>query len=76
MLDGIRSKRVRKERSGGIGPTYADKSQRNGIRIIDLLSREKLQERLKVPLAEKNELLQKIYGIEPLIIDGNTISNE
>ena len=53
----------------GIGPTYADKSQRNGIRIIDLLSREKLQERLKVPLAEKNGLLQKIYGIEPLIID-------
>jgi len=50
----------------GIGPTYADKSQRNGIRIIDLLSREKLQERLKVPLAEKNGLLQKIYGIEPL----------
>jgi len=53
----------------GIGPTYADKSQRNGIRIIDLLSREKLQERLKVPLAEKNGLLQKIYGIEPLILD-------
>ena len=53
----------------GIGPTYADKSQRNGIRIIDLLSREKLKERLQVPLAEKNGLLQKIYGIEPLIID-------
>ena len=53
----------------GIGPTYADKSQRNGIRIIDLLSREKLKERLKVPLAEKNGLLQKIYGIEPLILD-------
>jgi adenylosuccinate synthase len=53
----------------GIGPTYADKSQRNGIRIIDLLSREKLQERLKVPLAEKNGLLEKIYGIEPLTLD-------
>jgi len=53
----------------GIGPTYADKSQRNGIRIIDLLSRKKLQERLKVPLTEKNGLLQKVYGIEPLVID-------
>ena len=53
----------------GIGPTYADKSQRNGIRIIDLMSREKLQERLLVTLSEKNGLLQKIYGIEPLIID-------
>ncbi len=53
----------------GIGPTYADKSQRNGIRVIDLLSKDKLRERLKVPLAEKNGLLQKIYGIEPLVID-------
>ncbi len=53
----------------GIGPTYADKSHRNGIRVIDLLSEDKLRERLKVPLAEKNGLLQKIYGIEPLVID-------
>ena len=53
----------------GIGPTYADKSQRNGIRVIDLLSKDKLCERLKVPLAEKNGLLKKIYGIEPLLID-------
>ena len=33
------------------------------------MSREKLQERLQVPLAEKNGLLQKIYGIEPLILE-------
>ncbi len=50
----------------GIGPTYADKSQRNGIRVIDLLDEEKLRERLAGPLSQKNELLQKIYGIEPL----------
>ncbi len=50
----------------GIGPTYADKSQRNGIRVIDLLDQKKLKERLEIPLAEKNGLLQKIYGIKPL----------
>ncbi len=50
----------------GIGPTYADKAQRNGIRVIDLLDEQKLREQIKIPLAEKNGLLQKIYGVEPL----------
>ncbi len=50
----------------GIGPTYADKSQRNGIRVIDLLDEHRLRERLDGPLKEKNLLLEKVYGIEPL----------
>ena len=50
----------------GIGPTYADKAQRNGIRIIDLLDEDKFREKLKVPLSEKNGLLEKIYGVPPL----------
>ncbi len=50
----------------GIGPTYADKAQRNGIRVIDLLDKQKLEERIKVPLSEKNGLLTKIYGVNPL----------
>ena len=50
----------------GIGPTYADKSQRNGIRVMDLLDEKKLRDRLEIPLNEKNGLLQKIYGIPPL----------
>lgn len=50
----------------GIGPTYADKSERNGIRVIDLLDVERLRERLLGPLAEKNDLLVGIYGLEPL----------
>ncbi|WP_392349445.1 adenylosuccinate synthase [Parasynechococcus sp.] len=50
----------------GIGPTYADKSQRSGIRVIDLLDEERLRDRLDGPLKEKNELLQTIYGVEPL----------
>ena len=50
----------------GIGPTYADKSQRSGIRVIDLLDEQRLSERLEGPLQEKNELLQTIYGVAPL----------
>ena len=50
----------------GIGPTYADKSQRSGIRVIDLLDEERLRDRLDGPLKEKNELLQTIFGVEPL----------
>ena len=50
----------------GIGPTYADKSQRNGIRILDILDGARLRQRLAGPLAEKNEILQKLYGLEPL----------
>jgi adenylosuccinate synthase len=58
----------------GIGPTYADKSQRSGIRVIDLLDEQRLRNRLEGPLKEKNELLEKIYGIEPL--DGEAVIQE
>ena len=37
----------------GIGPTYADKSQRSGIRVIDLLDEQRLRNRLEGPLKEK-----------------------
>ena len=50
----------------GIGPTYADKSQRNGIRVLDLLDSQRLRERLRGPLQEKNRLLEQIYGVAPL----------
>lgn len=50
----------------GIGPTYADKSERNGIRVIDLLDADCLRDRLLGPLSEKNDLLEKVYGIPAL----------
>ena len=50
----------------GIGPTYADKSQRSGIRVIDLLDEQRLRERLEGPLQEQNQLLETIYAVEPL----------
>jgi len=53
----------------GIGPAYMDKAARTGIRVVDLLDEEVLRERLTTVLAEKNEILEKIYGEEPLDVE-------
>lgn len=58
----------------GIGPTYSDKAERNGIRVIDLLDEAHLRERLEVPIKTKNLLLERIHGIEPL--DANEVIAE
>ena len=58
----------------GIGPCYADKIQRTGIRIQDLLDDEVFAEKVKTNVEEKNQLLTKIYGRDP--IDPNEIINE
>ncbi|MEA5470936.1 adenylosuccinate synthase [Spirulina sp. 06S082] len=50
----------------GIGPTYADKSERAGIRIIDLLDTEGLPKLLRRSVKAKNEVLEKLYNLEPL----------
>ena len=48
----------------GIGPAYADKASRIGIRIIDLLDKEEFALRLKENIERKNDLFQKVYGAE------------
>ena len=53
----------------GIGPTYADKSERSGIRMLDLLDADGLAQRLHPIIRQKNELLQTLYGLEPLDAD-------
>jgi adenylosuccinate synthase len=50
----------------GIGPAYADKMSRSGIRMGDLLHEETLLGRLRVVLEEKNRVLTKLYGAQPL----------
>ena len=45
----------------GIGPTYADKVSRNGIRVGDLRNSEVLSNKLKENLKIKNKILEKIY---------------
>ncbi len=45
----------------GIGPCYADKTIRCGIRMIDLLNPRVFRNKLKDNLKEKNEIFKKVY---------------
>lgn len=46
----------------GIGPTYADKAHRVGLRVQDLLDPEIFREKLTAVLSEKNQVLAKVYN--------------
>ena len=53
----------------GIGPAFADKIARLGIRTSDLLDKEVFRERLHSILNHKNAILTKVYGVSPLSED-------
>ena len=50
----------------GIGPTYADKSERTGIRVLDLMNPEHLRKQLGWTINYKNVILEKLYNLPPL----------
>jgi adenylosuccinate synthase len=50
----------------GIGPAYADKSSRVGLRVQDLLDPKIFRQKLDVVLKEKNAVLAKVYNRLPL----------
>jgi adenylosuccinate synthase len=50
----------------GIGPTYADKSDRMGIRMQDLMDADSFAEQMIWTIAQKNEILEKLYNLPPL----------
>jgi adenylosuccinate synthase len=53
----------------GIGPTFADKVARTGIRAGDLLDKAVLRERLATVLENKNKILTCVYNAKPLSFD-------
>jgi adenylosuccinate synthase len=53
----------------GIGPAYADKAARLGIRVQDLLDAKILRQKIEVALAEKNVWLERVYGVAPLDLE-------
>ncbi|MGB0650268.1 MAG: adenylosuccinate synthase [Rhodothermales bacterium] len=53
----------------GIGPSYVDKFARTGIRVVDLLDRDVLREKLLTSMEEKNAILQNVYGAEQLDVE-------
>ncbi len=65
VLDGLRET-MREHKIGttgrGIGPCYADKVTRCGIRMVDLLNPRVFSSKLKDNLREKNEYFKKVFG--------------
>jgi len=53
----------------GIGPAFADKIARSGIRAGDLLDKGAFLERLRLVLDNQNKILTNVYGAEPLSLD-------
>ena len=71
-LDRVTERYLGKARIGttgrGIGPAYADKVARTGIRVQDLFDPGILRQKLDLALREKNQVLTKVYnrrGIDP-----------
>ncbi|MEA5511111.1 adenylosuccinate synthase [Crocosphaera sp. UHCC 0190] len=70
LLDQASEERRGKRKIGttgrGIGPTYADKSERTGIRVVDLMNPDELKEKLEWTINYKNAILEKLYNLAPL----------
>ena len=71
LLDNIREQGAQKigTTGRGIGPAYIDKYTRTGIRVVDLLDRKLLREKLTRNIEEKNQLLSKVYGSAEIDVD-------
>lgn len=69
LLDGLQEEASGKNKIGttkrGIGPCYADKFTRIGLRVGDLKDFEIFKEKLSATLAIKNDQIVKLYGAEP-----------
>jgi adenylosuccinate synthase len=72
-IDGASERRLGKLAIGttrrGIGPCYADKAARIGIRVQDLLDAKILRQKIEVALAEKNLWLERVYESEPFDLE-------
>ena len=70
ILDGLEEKSRGSAAIGttgkGVGPCFADKVARRGIRIADLLDTEHLQKRMTAVLEYENNLIEKVFGEEPI----------
>lgn len=73
VLDGLEEERKGDNKIGttrkGIGPCYMDKAARNGIRIADLMDAAEFEERLRRVIVEKNQVIEQVYGGEPLDVE-------
>jgi adenylosuccinate synthase len=72
-LDGAAEVRLAGEEIGttrrGIGPAYADRAWRIGVRMGDLLDPHGLRIKLSRVLPDRNAVLQETYGLPPFVVD-------
>ena len=72
-IDQASEKRLGKLQIGttrrGIGPAYADKASRIGIRVQDVLDAKILRQKIEVALAEKNVWLERVYEVDPFDLE-------
>jgi adenylosuccinate synthase len=77
-LDSVTERRLGKLQIGttrrGIGPAYADKAARIGIRVQDILDPKILRQKFQTALAEKNVQLERLHDAEPLEVE--TLADE
>ena len=73
LMDGLEEEQRGKGAIGttrkGIGPVFADKIARLGIRTCDLLNKKEFRSRLASILEPKNAILTKIYNAPPLSLE-------
>jgi adenylosuccinate synthase len=73
MLDELEEKALGSNAIGtthkGIGPMFSDKIARHGIRVGDLLNKRAFKEQLRTILDQKNLILTRIYGTNPLSLE-------
>jgi len=73
VLDVVAERHLGRNKLGttkrGIGPAYADKAARVGLRVQDLLDPKIFRQKLAMVLHEKNPLLAKVYNRLPFDLD-------
>ncbi|MBN2067814.1 MAG: adenylosuccinate synthase [Candidatus Diapherotrites archaeon] len=66
LLDATSEQAKGKQKIGttgrGIGPCYADRADRTGIRFVELIERERLKERLEAVFPIKEKILKAVYN--------------
>ena len=81
-LDALQERHLGKNKLGttkrGIGPSYADKAMRTGLRVQDLLDEKIFREKLEVVLHQLNPVMNRVYNKLDFDIDelSDTFLNE
>ena len=77
-LDALHERHLGKNKLGttkrGIGPAYADRSMRVGIRVQDLLDEKIFREKLRAALEHTNKVLTRVFNRLP--VDADEVTEE